>query len=115
MNAFETEKIDGLLQEYFQSEMPQPWPSFAYPRPEVRPARKRTFFRLALAACVALLFLGYLSLAQMFPSPDASGPNGIHQGPTIGKGVRVAPLDSKKPASETPRHLEKITVPTGRF
>ncbi|MFO0966660.1 MAG: hypothetical protein U0793_13895 [Gemmataceae bacterium] len=114
MNAFETEKIDGLLRGYFQSAMPRPWPAFAYPKAARTTRPRRTAFRLALAACVALLFLGYWTLAQMFPDPAVSAPAGIHQERHLGSRVKPGP-DTEKKAPEGAGKLEKIDIPGGRF
>ncbi len=69
-------EIDGLLRDYFRAETPKPWPAFKAPKP-VRAFRQTTSFsryagRLALAACVALLVAGYLTLAGYFPGPSQS-------------------------------------------
>jgi hypothetical protein len=69
--------VEGLLRAYFRSEMPHPWPRAPLPaaRPLVATSLwQRTRPRLALAACVALLLTGYLSLAGSFPREQ--GPSG---------------------------------------
>jgi hypothetical protein len=67
------DELDGLLREFFQSELPCPWP--AAPNPPARSLPSRPFrppalraaalrrSRLALAASVALLALGALFAA----------------------------------------------------
>ncbi len=88
------DKIDGALQRYFEKEMPKPWPAFTYPQasPFARPARStRTWMsRLALAASVALLFVGYWSLSQLFPGPATPSEAGFRpEGPVIGGGITI--------------------------
>ena len=78
----EASDVDDLLRKYFQREMPAAWP--ACPRPT--PPRQRRLVslwsyrlpRVALAAAVALLFVGYLSVARWFPQDTA----GIGLSPT---------------------------------
>src|SRR5437667_10780783 len=64
-------EMDNLLHDYFQAEMPHPWPTFQAPRPMrlKTPASfwSRTGGRLALAGSIALLVLGYLALGAFFP------------------------------------------------
>jgi hypothetical protein len=63
--------------------MPDPWPAApavaseykTTPRPR-RLAHGR-FFRLALAACVAALVIGYLAVQAWFPEPKPVVPNGV--------------------------------------
>jgi hypothetical protein len=60
--------MDELLHDYFQAEMPNPWPTFKAPRTKtVASSWSRVSGRLALAACVGLLVLGYLTLGGFFP------------------------------------------------
>ena len=78
------DEVDGALRQYFRSAMPEPWP--AAPRvaeekttPEPRRLTLVRFFRvpvrLAVAACVALLVIGYLALQSWFPDPQpVTGP-----------------------------------------
>ena len=72
-------EMDDLLHDYFQAEMPQPWPSFKTPKP-ARARQPVSVFsryagRVALAACVALLVAGYFTLGQSFPGPQTN--NGL--------------------------------------
>ncbi|MFN4261495.1 MAG: hypothetical protein ACK4RK_19605 [Gemmataceae bacterium] len=70
--------LDGALRTFFRSEMPDPWP--AAPRtvaPLLRlrqPRRRRTLVlsRVALAASLALLFLGQWLLSSNFPIAPSS-------------------------------------------
>ncbi len=73
--------VDGLLRDYFQAELPRPWPTFQAPR-AARTKRPVSFLsrysgRIALAACIALLAAGYLTLAGYFPRMAA--PTGVEQ------------------------------------
>jgi hypothetical protein len=81
------DNLDGLLRAFFRSQLPHPWPSPPRPAPRTVPARPgrpgRALFRsrLALAATVALLFLGSLllpgRLSQIVPSDtDFTGGKG---------------------------------------
>jgi hypothetical protein len=91
--------LDGLLSAYFQEEMPTPWPAWSPPQTN-RPADvgrslgpKRWLAvrrRLAVAASVAALLVGYLVLAQAFPSAGESKMAGtVDQQNVIGKGLDV--------------------------
>lgn len=74
--------LDGLLQAFFRSRMPHPWPAPPTPRPSESPKRpsRRTLSRgrYALAASVALLLLGSLLLpsrapdGKSFPLPEGT-------------------------------------------
>jgi hypothetical protein len=81
-------EMDDLLHDYFKAEMPNPFPAFQAPLP-ARTKRPVSFWsrysgRLALAACIALLAAGYMSVASYFPRLNDSA--GIHQvAPDIGK------------------------------
>ena len=81
--------VDGVLREFFETEMPKPWPAFKAPK-QTREKRSVSMWsrysgRVALAACVALLVAGYMTLAGFFPTPLAS--NGVHDvAPHIGAG-----------------------------
>lgn len=77
-------QVDGMLRDFFQSEMPRCWPRFVAPR-EKAPGSfwERASGRLALAACVALLVGGYLALSACFPpTTPNSGVTPLHH---IGK------------------------------
>jgi hypothetical protein len=81
------DELDGLLRDFFQSEMPCPWP--AVRRPVSYPLastswRRRLRSSLALAASLALLALGLSALSGKFanrPSATPSGQDatGMHQ------------------------------------
>jgi len=68
--------VDGLLRDYFRAQMPEPWPELDVPASLslVRPRSTwwRAASRLALAASILLLLLGYLALAGLFPRPPVT-------------------------------------------
>ena len=75
------ENLDRLLRAFFQAQTPAPWPAppLPLPRSEAPPAPRRWWrwgSRSALAASVALLFLGYWSLAGVWPAWDRGGAGG---------------------------------------
>jgi hypothetical protein len=70
-------EMDDLLHDYFQTEMPRPWPTFKAPRQKPTLSLwSRSASRMALAACVALLIGGYLTLGGSFTAPETSD---LHQ------------------------------------
>jgi hypothetical protein len=93
------ENLDGLLRRFFRSEMPRSWP--AAPKVETPAARKlrpsRPWFRpssrLALAAAVALLLIGYLALAGKFPTDQS---------------LRRHSIDSTNPTATDPLKLRGL-------
>lgn len=91
--------VDKLLGDYFQSELPHPWPAFHAPRS--RPVNgaasvwSRYGGRIALAACITLLAAGYMTLAGYFPRLQQG--TGVQEIEQIGKNP-----DAKK-HSERPR------------
>ena len=89
-------EMDDLLHRYFQAEMPHPWPTFKAPRATaMKPTasmRSRYSGRMALAACIALLVAGYLTLGGYFPRSQT--PTGVQELQNIGqreKGRKMAP------------------------
>ena len=72
-------EMDDLLHDYFQAEMPHPWPTFKAPRPmrlkQIASFWSRNSGRVALAACIGLLIAGYLMLGGFFPRTQ--GPSGV--------------------------------------
>jgi len=76
--------VDGLLHGYFQAEMPRPWPRFRMPvtlrAKQPASAWSRNAGRLVMAACVALLVVGYVALSGYFSRPAASnGTTPLHE------------------------------------
>jgi hypothetical protein len=69
------DELDRLLYSFFQAEVPHPWPAWTPPRAEASPppsfVTRRPWFalrrRLAVAASVGLVLVGYLLLARAFP------------------------------------------------
>jgi hypothetical protein len=72
------DELESLLQAYFRAEMPDPWPAPPLLRtaePQATPAHtaggvRRS--RLALAASVAILLAGTLTVPQQTPTRDTS-------------------------------------------
>src|SRR5438046_2300036 len=68
-------EMDGLLHDYFQAEMPHPWPTFKAPREVQAKAGSlwsRYSGRAILASSVALLVAAYLMLGGFFPTPQGA-------------------------------------------
>jgi len=92
--------VDGLLRDYFEAEMPQPWPAFKAPK-QTRGKRpvsswSRYSSRVALAACVALLVAGYMALAGFFPTRTPT--NGvIDQTRAIGAAEKKGKIQPEEP------------------
>jgi hypothetical protein len=89
--------VEALLHDFFRSEVPVPWPAppvvAQEPAQVIKPFRRPRFgryARLAMAAAVATLLIGYLTLAAFFPRLTNSGAGLENQG-TIGDNpLRVA-------------------------
>ena len=101
------EDVDRLLESFFRSEMPDPWPALNLPASgrASQPLRRswwRRFGRLAVAACIALFLLGYLSLASFFPR-EPSRPE-LNPGREIGNpaGPNPSKLQRQNPLSPSP-------------
>jgi hypothetical protein len=103
-------EMDELLHDYFQGEMPRPWPTFKAPKPR-RMKVPASFWaqssgRLALAACVALLVGGYLTLGGFFPRSQPSS------------GLRKATEDlgsrekKRRPKTTEKQAVEPMPMPT---
>jgi hypothetical protein len=81
-------ETEVLLHDYFQAELPHAWPTFKTPK-AARKKQPASFWsrysgRLALAACVALLVAGYLTLGSFFRRSQAPY-GGLEQvAPSIG-------------------------------
>ncbi len=91
--------LDGLLRQFFQAEMPDPWPRLVPPEAASAPAPVRwrgwTLLRsrLALAASLALLVGGQLLLAGSYRSNEAARP----------RNSRKVAKDPRTPAHPIPR------------
>ena len=86
--------LDGLLRTFFRAEMPEPWPVLEPPAPAVGSStpRRRLFARsrLALAASLALLLIGQLSLSGTWQEMTSFVP-GSGEGGTASREVRMRP------------------------
>src|SRR5262249_29702899 len=82
------DELEGMLRSFFRAEVPDPWPTMKFPEPAVKlhKPRRSTWLRigprLAIAASVAFLLIGYLALGSIFPKHQADGVN--NGGRTIG-------------------------------
>ena len=106
LNAVKNEEgrpdLDDLLRDFFHVQMPQPWPTFQAPKTTQtrQPVSQVSRYsgRLALAACIALLLAGYLTLSGFFPQHQAStGVNKITDTALKEKSSQRTP-----PANQTP-------------
>src|ERR1700687_6229364 len=96
-------EMDDLLHDYFQTEMPHPWPTFKTPK-AMRTKKTASFWsrycgRLALAACVALLVAGYLTLGGFFARTQTS----------TGVTNQTEEIGQKEPKRVPPKAAEKQT------
>src|SRR5262245_38770023 len=70
MKTLHSRNLDDVLRDFYRSEMPAPWPALEAPAPAPTPVKKpqrvrfRAISRLALAAAVAFLLIGYLAFAS---------------------------------------------------
>jgi hypothetical protein len=91
------DELDGLLRAFFQAEMPHPWPGVVPPALPMRPAaRPWPLFRSrsVLAASVAALLLGSLSLSSAFQGSEAPNP-AVKSDKTVG--ARERPVKKLPP------------------
>jgi hypothetical protein len=107
--------VDVLLHDYFQSELPRPWPTFQAPK-QTRVKQPETVFarysgRIVLAAGIALLLAGYLTVAGYFPArqgadglEDVTGQIGSKDSPSKSK----RPLPPGKADHQQNDHLEPM-------
>src|SRR5580693_5366818 len=84
-------EMDEMLHDYFQAEMPHPWPTFKAPKSmrATQPASSWSRYagRLALGASIACLIGGYLMLGAFFPRTQAlSGLENV--APDMSKGLK---------------------------
>ena len=101
-------ELDEVLQNFFHSELPHPWPTFVEPAPTVRLPLRRWFTsnRLALAASIALLLLGSLAFPEAF-GPRGAGPNLFGPDPTTSKLRNWREAIEKSRKLETPASTEE--------
>jgi hypothetical protein len=110
--------MDRMLREYFQSEMPNPWPRLQPPIPVAvrRPVLRftRSFRRLALAAAIALALFGYWAVARYFPqSGSTPGIGGPEIGKNIGHRQQLVPVEQQQTPSGAVKIFEE-QLPTSR-
>jgi hypothetical protein len=104
-------ETDVLLHDYFQAELPHSWPMFKTPKP-ARLKHPASFWsrysgRLALAACIALLVAGYLTVGGFFPRSQT--PVGVEPvAPPIG----MKDPKTKAPAPQSKHPEEPMPMPT---
>jgi hypothetical protein len=99
------DEVDGLLRRFFRAQMPSPWPK----APEtseyktMTPSRSlavlrffRPSIRLAVAAAVAALVIGYLALQSWFPDPKAVNPSAADNDHQLGSKLPKIKLQEQK-------------------
>lgn len=80
-------EVDHLLHDFFRAEMPHPWPAMRTMAVPSQARRVGSFWsnatgRFALAASIALLIAGYLTLSGFFPRHQEA--TGVETGPHMG-------------------------------
>ena len=105
--------VDALLRDYFRAQMPEPWPEVDVPAtlPLVQPRSKwlRAFPRLALAASIVLLLLGYVALGGLFPKEST---NALDQmAPEIGTREGLTPPKRVKTPRGQDALIKEQTIP----
>jgi hypothetical protein len=117
MNSVMTDEgrpeMDNLLHDYFQAELPKPWPTFKAPQTvQTKSAASywsRSLSRVALAVCVATLVAGYLMLGSFFPRTQAPV--------EVEKAASDAAFREKGPKKATPTppqtHSDELPTPMG--
>ncbi len=96
------DQLDGMLTDYFRSKVPETWPvcpNVEAALPPTLPLKPRQGFgslgRLALAAAISFLVVGYLALASMFPRGAPRG------------------LDVTDPHLSDRPTIERVRIPSG--
>jgi hypothetical protein len=124
-NVLPGDDLDGILRDFYRSEMPHPWPEMEVPlatvkfavRPATLPMGRRYSLggssRLALAASIGLLALGIIFLGGKSSKIEPMGPD-LNR--SIGSRVEDDPTSSGK-ARITKESLtqDKYGVPTAIF
>jgi hypothetical protein len=117
MKTLHSRNLDDVLRDFYRSEMPAPWPALEAPAPAPTTLKKpprvrlRAVSRLALAATVAFLLIGYLVFASLAPTEQPR--NGLNNSRQFGKDprerkkaeVRVVPEDVRTPAGREAKML----------
>jgi hypothetical protein len=115
MKTLHNRNLDEMLRDFYRSEMPAPWPVLEAPAPAMIPAKKpprvrfRALSRLALAAAVAFLLIGYLAFASLVPTEQ---PRRSFRGDTDPFGEKAGPRPKKK--AELRVVPEDVRTPAGR-
>lgn len=92
-NGVRHHDVDQLLRTFFRREMPDPWPQAKVPpQPVQRPWLRILGPRLAVAAAIALILVGYLALGSFFEPKNRPALN-LNPGGDIGSRPSL-----KKPA-----------------
>jgi hypothetical protein len=109
-------EVDRLLHDFYQAELPDPWPPLPVRLPLRGPVVRRyslPLVRLAVAASVVLAFLAYWVLGGLFPQPSASWTPGTvpeigeHQSPFK---KRLSPIEHQRtPAGNDAQVFEEPT------
>jgi hypothetical protein len=114
--------VDRLLREFYQTEMPSPWPRLVLPSqaPMRRPAQRfsHTFFRLALAASLVLGLVAFWGVAGLFPR-DAAASNPIDgrevgQNPLRIKGGPAIKIEHQRTSGGTDVRVVDEETPNGQ-
>jgi hypothetical protein len=112
-----THNIDDTLRDFYRSEMPDPWPTMRapartlpMPKRSSRPVWLRSLSRLAVAASIALLLIGYLALASLFPR-DSAGRTGVN--PVSGELGDIGPRPKVKPLNDKSSMPKLDLIPKG--
>jgi hypothetical protein len=99
--------LDGLLRQFFQAQLPDPWPKLRLsdePPAGVRPGRWTLLrSRLALAASIALLVGGQVLLANSFRGEDMTKATRDQNGPVVGQKGTRPDAPSHRPAPRATR------------
>lgn len=114
-NGFHHQRdVDGVLRHFFRAEMPDPWPEVQVP--EAAPAVRRRFnwmhatSRLALAASILLMVLGYVALAGMFPQQGSQPNDIVPVAPPIGKNLQRVKTPRGHDATMEERHIDGTII-----
>ena len=101
-------EVDAVLHDYFQAQLPNPWPAFREPvtftRKSTPASWSQSTGRFALAASIVAMVAGYLTLGGFFPQTQTQ--NGT---------VQVAPdTAQKEPKSQPSRTHTPTPAPESR-